>query len=456
MYEGMIPTSMQTVETLDILDSMISAAFNETADVISQYGTMKMLPEYRLPYSALLFDVVKFDEPHFSKIFKTLLAWRGNDASQPDYPFLRAFMDMFLGEKASSLKIEKPAFSAEVDHIDIRVVDRGYDIIIENKICGAPFQRNQLARYLNRGSNGKKIFLVILPLSDDKDYLINIPDSVWKLPPDWHKPNSDRACAVDGDIAKCCCDESKACPHLNAECKNFLTHKKDGEIINWRSEAIIIREGLIDWVTDTLEKVPIKEEPQLYGLSLQLISYLKKHFHISENDKLNMDLKKYISDKFLEDNQDLSEQISAIDKQITNVDEILQQLKELRDELDLKRKTQQVVAVFKKIIQELGNEVPKFQITDGTILADCPFCGFKMENGLYVGIESGDYLYWAILNPDGLSDKQIRFADKVMKNTGLEAESTTVYRWRYTPSEEETIYTFCKLFNSAKTLGTFM
>ena len=159
MYEGMIPTSMQTVETLDILDSMISAAFNETADVISQYGTMKMLPEYRLPYSALLFDVVKFDEPHFSKIFKTLLAWRGNDASQPDYPFLRAFMDMFLGEKASSLKIEKPAFSAEVDHIDIRVVDRGYDIIIENKICGAPFQRNQLARYLNRGSNGKKIFL---------------------------------------------------------------------------------------------------------------------------------------------------------------------------------------------------------------------------------------------------------------------------------------------------------
>ena len=111
-------------------------------------------------------DVFNPKEPITSKMLERILSYNDKD----EYVILRSFCDNFLGSCGfDSRNILEPEIIAERNgHIDIRITEEGkYAIIIENKLKGADFQRNQIARYIQtikeEGFENDQIYIVILP-----------------------------------------------------------------------------------------------------------------------------------------------------------------------------------------------------------------------------------------------------------------------------------------------------
>lgn len=432
------------VDTLISIKEIEDLSIENFVNLVNAYAELKAKPENQIPYRALLFDIVKFDEPHFSKIFKILLAWPDE---RKEYPFLRAFIEKCLPIGCHNLEIRKPHVTSEENHIDIRIEDELYDIIIENKIKGARFQRNQIARYLKlaKEKSRRRLIFVVIPERDIVNYLENIPVSVWRLPPDWYNANSARLCAVDNDATTCQCDNNQPCPW------------KDGMCIDYRSEWLpqvnSVHETIIDWLESSIELIPSKESP-LLGMALQLISYLKHHFNISENDNLNMELKRYIIEKYFNGDQSLDDKINILKDEIKNVDEIRTQMNQILEDLTVEKKVEQLKHVLGECLEELGDNAPSFRI-EGEKLADCPFVGFKMENGLYLGIEYGIKPYWAILNPEGFTEEQVHFAEELAAKSGLTPadDGNDRYRWQYVNSLEEALESLLTLLDYARKEG---
>lgn len=84
-----------------------------------------------------------------------------------EFPILYSFIYSFLSKTLAD-SIETPFISNEKENIDICIREEGkYAILIENKLKKAPFQRNQLARYimktLEKGFSIDMIYVIILP-----------------------------------------------------------------------------------------------------------------------------------------------------------------------------------------------------------------------------------------------------------------------------------------------------
>lgn len=99
-------------------------------------------------------------------MLERILSYNNNDG----YVVLHSFCHQFLEVSGFDCNnISEPEIIAESNgHIDIRITEEGkYAIIIENKLKGADFQRNQLARYIKtikeEGFKNEQIYIVILP-----------------------------------------------------------------------------------------------------------------------------------------------------------------------------------------------------------------------------------------------------------------------------------------------------
>lgn len=121
--------------------------------------------ENKPKYSLNLLDVFNVAEPLISKIISLIFQYkRGHD-----YVLCRSFVEEFLVDCGFDLEwIKRPSITAETGRIDIGIEERGkYTIIIENKLRGACFQRNQIARYIQKkrksGYLDDSIFVVVLP-----------------------------------------------------------------------------------------------------------------------------------------------------------------------------------------------------------------------------------------------------------------------------------------------------
>lgn len=89
--------------------------------------------------------------------------------------------------------------------------DNKYALIFENKVKGANYQPNQIARYIyklhqlmNKSYGKDNLFIVLMPTSHEDDYIQNLPQSVWRLPSDYKKPKSEQRCVTADDL--CWCD----------------------------------------------------------------------------------------------------------------------------------------------------------------------------------------------------------------------------------------------------------
>ena len=108
------------------------------------------------------------NEPDTSCLFEMLFSYKNGDE---DYQLFQSFADRFLSALGFDIsKIKHPKILREYKHIDLLIKEDGkYAVIFENKLKGACFQRNQLARYIqimkNQGYADEDIFIVLFPQS---------------------------------------------------------------------------------------------------------------------------------------------------------------------------------------------------------------------------------------------------------------------------------------------------
>ncbi len=160
----------ETIEQyLNLLEGWVTYQYTylkEGLALCDEFKDMMQSCELRPLFYINFIDVFNPKEPITSKMLERILSYNDKDG----YVILRSFCDNFLGSCGfDSRNILEPEIIAERNgHIDIRITEEGkYAIIIENKLKGADFQRNQIARYIQtikeEGFENDQIYIVILP-----------------------------------------------------------------------------------------------------------------------------------------------------------------------------------------------------------------------------------------------------------------------------------------------------
>jgi hypothetical protein len=124
----------------------------------------------KLPYHINVIDLLHANENAHSRILMKLLQFNRNGKFE--------ILQSFLNYLHLDLPIDKPKITTEVDRIDLRIFDKGFAIIIENKVHGATDQPEQIKRYIDKVRSGyKKEQIYVLYLIRDEGK--NVSDQSW-------------------------------------------------------------------------------------------------------------------------------------------------------------------------------------------------------------------------------------------------------------------------------------
>lgn len=280
------------------------------------------------PFAINYLEYYDSREPVTSWIIRHIFAYSFHGHHLYFESFAKAFLSRigFNPDWITSPIIEK---EHEYKGIDILVRDKQYAIIIENKLKGADFQLNQLARYIatmrNEGYSHDQIFVVVLPKEDISNDDLN--DSVWKLPKDWLSTSQSRKCRIDSH--KCWCDQcGYTAKALCTKCEPL----KD----IFESRTLFIYKELSEWLYSCVENnsvgLPEEEYCKQYVLrsaSLQFVDFLNYIYNTRENDKYKMDIQKFLSEQLKLNDHALIEQLSLVEEKKDIVDELSEQLDSL-------------------------------------------------------------------------------------------------------------------------------
>ena len=135
---------------------------------LAQTVSMMLEEEYaKLPYSANVIDELHANENAHSRVLRMLLQYSGGQT----WPVYRSFL-ILLNRLCPSipLNFNNPVFVNEKDRIDLLINDyfqgKKTAIIIENKICNAGDQDEQIERYIKKqedaGVAAENIFVIYL------------------------------------------------------------------------------------------------------------------------------------------------------------------------------------------------------------------------------------------------------------------------------------------------------
>lgn len=136
--------------------------------LVSEIASKEKEERAKLPYNANIIDNegIRIDENAHSRILAKLLNYAGHDHS---FPIYQTFLDL-LKNKCYSVRniiIHNPNIKPEKERIDILIDESPtYSIIIENKVCWAVDQPEQIERYIKKIQSHKVpnegIFVVYL------------------------------------------------------------------------------------------------------------------------------------------------------------------------------------------------------------------------------------------------------------------------------------------------------
>lgn len=273
-------------------------------------------------YPLNLLDALSVTEPLISKIISLIFKYKiGND-----YVLCRSFIEEFLVDCGFDLEwIKSPLITAETDRIDIGIQERGkYTIIIENKLKGACFQRNQIARYIQKkrdaGYLDDRIFVVVLPNVIDDSYFDNINKSVWHLPKDWQSPNQIRKCSYKDEIS-CLCDFGKTTA-ICQDCQN-LKHK-------FTKQTVVLDVEFVKWLENKCLSLLPMDEYLLRSAIIQFVDFLKGIFNNRLNHKLMMEIEKFLREQLVDFNEPLMEQWKTIEEKKKEVNKLIEGLEKLQ------------------------------------------------------------------------------------------------------------------------------
>ena len=317
---------MRTFEEIyELLSGMVEIP-EELLALSEGVSEIRATSKYKTPYTENIFE--KYDSEE--KITSWALAEIFRYKLDGEAVILKSFAGRFLKEKGFHLEnIRDPKIIAEKEgRIDVLIKEDGYCIIIENKLKGADYQRNQLARYIYKqvAYPKDKVFIVLLPkvCYCTEHYASTIRDSVWKLPVDYLEPNFNRKCRVDE--YQCWCDVvrdfSKEERDYCKNCKLFT---------NYIDRTVTIHSDLAEWLMEDCLNVIPQEEFILRSFVIQLADFLKLQYKTRESEKLVEEMKEYLRKKLglIPENGD-ERNLDIVNDQLKDLSQLTDALNEMK------------------------------------------------------------------------------------------------------------------------------
>ncbi len=299
-------------DLVDSVESYTLQTYQENLCLAENLQICEKMSPNKPPFAINYLEYYDSCERLTSWIIRHIFAYTFNDK----HPFFESFAKSFLQKIGFHIEwIESPIIDKDHEYkgIDILVRDKQYALIIENKLKGADFQLNQLARYVatmrNEGYSDNQIFIVILPKYDISNDDLWV--SVWKLPQDWQSTNQSRKCRIDSHT--CWCDNEDFRPKKHCiKCESLRE--------NFEKRTLFIHKDLSVWlyeciVNNTLS-IPDSELRKQYVLTsaaLQFVDFLNYIYQTRENDKFKMDIQKFLSEQLKLNDIDIIEQLSLVE-----------------------------------------------------------------------------------------------------------------------------------------------
>lgn len=374
------------IELSDSIFRLKEIAIKQLLAISSECAGLKAKPENEPPYQFNLLDIVPTEEPHTSKFISAILNYTENGK----HIILASFVDRFLSSIGlDKSRITAPVITAESSHIDIRILDNDYAIIIENKLMNAPFQRNQLGRYIEAtrrlGYDYDNIYVVLIPQYFYPNLVDRLRPSVWKCPPDGlSSTNPTRYCS-HLDQYQCWCDDRNHTfnTHETTHCEKCVDFHT-----SFRSHTTVIHSQLSDWL---FEIIPIIEPRQttLKSAIHQFADFTKGLFNIRINNHLLMDIQKLIKETIIPTDASAITQWDILNEKSKELSEIQSALYAMKIQLS-KDLIDEWYHELKPEFESLHREVQKsFGINIMGVWVGCwcgsdnngsPYWGFYCEN----------------------------------------------------------------------------
>ncbi len=355
-----------------------------------------------------ILNELNVDEPDTSLIFASILKSKKNVV-------LSKFINDYLSKVGFDFEVKKPVITAERKYrIDILIEDEDYAIIIENKLLGAVYQRNQLSRYIKKIENEhykpEQIFIVIIPNYYTDDYLHCIRRSVWKLPPDWELPNKQRKCAWYDEYC-CQCDNSS-----NAEYEKKNCNKSEWKCIDYwnqyKERTVILDNSFSDWLIECCECID-KKEVLLHSALLQFSDYIKIKYNQKQSNEYIMEMKEFLRSKLVKDNKNNENNWKIVNEKIRQINDMKMGLESLKKEI-----SKSMINEWRDNLKAMGwnlsfKESKSFGINIKGVWCGC-WSGCEGN-----GKSNNNQPYWGFYSDKKYTDEQIAMIDSILECSGL-------------------------------------
>lgn len=323
---------VNSIKNILNLVSSVDSYYSQTYQDILQLSEQLLVCEKKSPNKPLfainILEQSKAPETFTSWIIRHIFAYTYNG----HHPFFESFASTFLQKIGFKMEwIDVPVIDKdrEYKNIDILIRDKRYAVIIENKLKGAHFQPNQLARYIakmsNEGFSDEQIFVVVLPKTNDSNE--DLPYSAWNLPKDWTLPGSKRKCKINQYF--CWCDNEDYQPKRHcAYCRPLkeLFHNRTlfiyKEFSEWLYNCVLNN-------TLDLPKEELRKQYVLTSAVLQFVDFLNSLYQTRENNKYQMDIHKFLSEQMNLGAVAIDNQLSLLEDKKKDVENLGKRLNEL-------------------------------------------------------------------------------------------------------------------------------
>lgn len=428
---------------IDLLDGFGQLS-SDTFILSERERTTRSTSKYRIPYSCNIFEKYDSLEPFTSWALSMIFKFNMNG----DYILFKSFAARFLKSIGFNLNnIHSPKIIAESeDRIDVLIKEDNYCVIIENKLKGALFQRNQLARYIKSQEKypKDKVFIVLLPkdCSSVERYAESLSKSVWNLPEDYKDSNGSRKCSVDQNRCWCDLPDSAMTEERLGHCKKCISYIESGYI----SRTVTIHSGLSGWLIDDCLPLISNEETILKSFIVQFADFLKLQYNTRESEQLINEMKEFLRKQLnLASTNGADENLSLIEDKIKDLQYLLEDLKNLRSD-EYGKQINEWYAILKKN-PDFSDKLK----TDGKsfgILIENIWCGCWYKDNV------DSHPYWGFYKKDSLPDENdITMVSAILDNCEMAGQGKQENRFIRWANTDDGVQVCERFYYSAIKLG---
>lgn len=435
---------------LKLSDSLVEEClkrFSFLLSVAEELNYIQNHSENKVPYTPNVFEWYDSDEPTTSKAMAAILKYKDGGA----YPLLELFIEKFLVPVGFDSKwIENPDVTAEKDRLDICVKDNKYAIIFENKVKGANYQPNQIARYIHKLNNyvgrnyGKdNIFIVLMPTHSVENYVQRMDNSVWRLPEDYNKPKSKQQCVTGQDTCWCDYRLSDWNEQWDGQfCKSCIKTYKG----NYERHTVVLQHELSEWlIKDCTKFIPAKEYI-LKSFVIQFADFLNLQYGTRENQKLKREMEKYLRERLFDSNKSNIDNWNAINEKLSEIEKLKDEMISLLESISC------------DVIDDwYGELLPNWKCYG--LRHEKRDCFFIDIQGVHIGCWNGvgedePQPYWGFYSEKGFTQKQRKMIEAILDKVEIGGKYNTdkndTWYWNYTCDGAEICNDF---YNAAIELG---